>query len=317
MPNRIGLPNRTTGYAQSRGGEDLHAQGRRRHAPRSGTAAGCRRMTRAPRPMGRWTRPTRPSGWRARCARTSGCGADIVRLQEELFIAGAELATAPQARDRLEPGVTALDDEMVAWIEEAIDGYMAEVEPSAQLRDPRRHRAVGAARRRPHRPAAGRAADRGPGPRRRAGGLGGAALRQPRFGPRLGDVRATRTSRTRGCSRAAPARARNDPEGESNAQERAHARAHGPRPLDRSPTSRPRKAATTPGPGPARAARAQPRLLHRDDGRDVRRPQGLGRRRPGAWTSTTSSTLGRAGRGSTSPSSCRRSSPTSRSSRSS
>jgi cob(I)alamin adenosyltransferase len=52
---------------------------------------------------------------------------DIVRLQEELFIAGAELATAPQARDRLEPGVTALDDGMVEWMEEAIDGYMAEV----------------------------------------------------------------------------------------------------------------------------------------------------------------------------------------------
>jgi cob(I)alamin adenosyltransferase len=54
--------------------------------------------------------------------------ADIVRLQEELFIAGAELATAPQARDRLEPGVTALDDEMIGWMEEAIDGYMAEVD---------------------------------------------------------------------------------------------------------------------------------------------------------------------------------------------
>jgi cob(I)alamin adenosyltransferase len=54
--------------------------------------------------------------------------ADILRLQEELFVAGAELATAPQARDRLEPGVSALDDEMVAWMEEAIDGYMAEVD---------------------------------------------------------------------------------------------------------------------------------------------------------------------------------------------
>jgi cob(I)alamin adenosyltransferase len=54
--------------------------------------------------------------------------ADIVRLQEELFIAGAELATAPQARERLEAGVTALDDDMVAWMEEAIDGYMAEVD---------------------------------------------------------------------------------------------------------------------------------------------------------------------------------------------
>ena len=97
--------------------------------------------------------------------------ADIVRLQEELFVAGAELATAPQARDRLEPGVTSLDDDMVAWMEEAIDGYMEEVEPAAQVRDPRRNAALRPARRRARRAAARRAPDRGPGPRRRAGGL--------------------------------------------------------------------------------------------------------------------------------------------------
>jgi cob(I)alamin adenosyltransferase len=54
--------------------------------------------------------------------------ADVLRLQEELFIAGAELATAPEARDRLEAGVTALDEDMVEWMELAIDGYMAEVD---------------------------------------------------------------------------------------------------------------------------------------------------------------------------------------------
>ncbi|HEU5394872.1 MAG TPA: ATP:cob(I)alamin adenosyltransferase, partial [Candidatus Methylomirabilis sp.] len=31
---------------------------------------------------------------------------DLLRLQQELFIAGAELATAPDASDRLEEGVT-------------------------------------------------------------------------------------------------------------------------------------------------------------------------------------------------------------------
>jgi cob(I)alamin adenosyltransferase len=64
---------------------------------------------------------------RAVCA-DERLGADILRLQEELFVAGAELATAPEARERLEPGVTALDDDMVGWMEEAIDGYMAEVD---------------------------------------------------------------------------------------------------------------------------------------------------------------------------------------------
>jgi cob(I)alamin adenosyltransferase len=54
--------------------------------------------------------------------------ADILRLQNELFVAGAELATDPKARDRLEPGVSRLDDGMVDWLEERIDAYMAEVE---------------------------------------------------------------------------------------------------------------------------------------------------------------------------------------------
>jgi cob(I)alamin adenosyltransferase len=53
---------------------------------------------------------------------------DILRLQRELFVAGAELATAPEARDRLEPGISKLDSDMVEWLEDAIDGYMAEVD---------------------------------------------------------------------------------------------------------------------------------------------------------------------------------------------
>jgi cob(I)alamin adenosyltransferase len=59
--------------------------------------------------------------------------ADVLRLQEELFVAGAELATAPEARDRLEAGVTKLDDDMVTWMEAAIDGYMAEVDLPPQF----------------------------------------------------------------------------------------------------------------------------------------------------------------------------------------
>ena len=58
----------------------------------------------------------------------SELAADILRLQDDLFVAGAELATAPQAADRLEDGVSRTTEEMVDWIEERIDRYMDEVE---------------------------------------------------------------------------------------------------------------------------------------------------------------------------------------------
>jgi cob(I)alamin adenosyltransferase len=51
----------------------------------------------------------------------------ILRLQNELFVAGAELATAPEAKGRLEPGVSRVTEEMVADCEADIDAYMAEV----------------------------------------------------------------------------------------------------------------------------------------------------------------------------------------------
>jgi cob(I)alamin adenosyltransferase len=54
--------------------------------------------------------------------------ADILRLQDDLFIAGAELATAPEAADRLQDGVSRVTPEMAAGLEEAIDRYMDRVE---------------------------------------------------------------------------------------------------------------------------------------------------------------------------------------------
>jgi cob(I)alamin adenosyltransferase len=50
--------------------------------------------------------------------------ADILRLQRELFVAGTELATAPEAEGRLEDGITRIDDDMVAALEPIIDRYM-------------------------------------------------------------------------------------------------------------------------------------------------------------------------------------------------
>lgn len=52
---------------------------------------------------------------------------DILRVQGELFVAGAELATAPDAADRLEDGVTRITDEMVDALDGEIDRYMDRV----------------------------------------------------------------------------------------------------------------------------------------------------------------------------------------------
>jgi cob(I)alamin adenosyltransferase len=54
--------------------------------------------------------------------------ADILRLQNDLFIAGAELATAPEAADRLEDGVTRVTGEMADELDAMIDRYMDRVE---------------------------------------------------------------------------------------------------------------------------------------------------------------------------------------------
>ena len=59
--------------------------------------------------------------------------ADILRLQDDIFIAGAELATAPEAAERLEDGVSRTSEEMVEWVEQRIDRYMGEVELPPQF----------------------------------------------------------------------------------------------------------------------------------------------------------------------------------------
>jgi cob(I)alamin adenosyltransferase len=54
--------------------------------------------------------------------------ADILRLQDDLFIAGAELATAPEAADRLEDGISRVTPAMAAELEALIDRHMNRVE---------------------------------------------------------------------------------------------------------------------------------------------------------------------------------------------
>ncbi len=53
---------------------------------------------------------------------------DILGLQNTLFVAGAELATAPEAAERLEPGVSKVTADMVERLESDIDRYMERVE---------------------------------------------------------------------------------------------------------------------------------------------------------------------------------------------
>jgi cob(I)alamin adenosyltransferase len=58
---------------------------------------------------------------RAECERGSELDTLVVRLQRELFVVGAELATDPDRRSRLEPGVSLVTPEMVAALEPLID----------------------------------------------------------------------------------------------------------------------------------------------------------------------------------------------------
>ena len=67
---------------------------------------------------------------RALCAAEGSAelAADILRLQDDLFVAGAELATAPEAAERLEDGISRTTAAMIEEAEALIDRYMAEVE---------------------------------------------------------------------------------------------------------------------------------------------------------------------------------------------
>ena len=53
---------------------------------------------------------------------------DLLRLQTGLFVAGAELATAPEAASRLQAGISKVTAEMVEGLEDDIDRYMSQVD---------------------------------------------------------------------------------------------------------------------------------------------------------------------------------------------
>ena len=65
---------------------------------------------------------------RAACEEGSELYADVLRIQRELFVAGAELATAPEAASRLEAGVSRITSDMIERLESDIDRYMERVD---------------------------------------------------------------------------------------------------------------------------------------------------------------------------------------------
>ena len=71
---------------------------------------------------------------RSLCAKNqSSLASDILQLQQEMFVAGAELATAPEAAERLEDGVSRITEGMAAALEVDIDRYMDQVDLPPQF----------------------------------------------------------------------------------------------------------------------------------------------------------------------------------------
>jgi cob(I)alamin adenosyltransferase len=61
---------------------------------------------------------------------------DILKLQNDLFVAGAELATAREAAERLEDGVSRISDEMADSLDSEVDRYLAGVDLPPQFTIP-------------------------------------------------------------------------------------------------------------------------------------------------------------------------------------
>lgn len=71
---------------------------------------------------------------RALCPKNqTGLASDLLQLQQDMFVAGAELATAPEAAERLEDGISRVTDGMVDAVEVDIDRYMRQVDLPPQF----------------------------------------------------------------------------------------------------------------------------------------------------------------------------------------
>lgn len=81
---------------------------------------------------------------RAECARGDELDTLIIRLQRDLFVVGAELATSPENRGKLKPGVSLATAEMVAELEPIIDEITTRFEPPREFVLPGEHRLAAA-----------------------------------------------------------------------------------------------------------------------------------------------------------------------------
>ena len=70
---------------------------------------------------------------RAECEADSELGVLLIRLQRELFVVGAELATAPENRHKLTPGTTSVTPEMVVALEPIIDDITGRFEAPTEF----------------------------------------------------------------------------------------------------------------------------------------------------------------------------------------
>lgn len=81
---------------------------------------------------------------RAECSRGDELDTLIIRLQRELFVVGAELATSPENRGKLKPGVSLTTVEMVEALEPIIDEFTTRFDPPREFVLPGEHRLAAA-----------------------------------------------------------------------------------------------------------------------------------------------------------------------------
>src|SRR5262245_35837358 len=81
---------------------------------------------------------------RAECEAGSELNDLLVRLQRELFVVGAELATAPDNRRKLTPEVSLVTDEMVSRLEPIIDDVTTRFEQPREFVLPGENRVAAA-----------------------------------------------------------------------------------------------------------------------------------------------------------------------------
>jgi cob(I)alamin adenosyltransferase len=81
---------------------------------------------------------------RAELERGSELDVLLIRLQRELFVVGAELATAPENRGKLEPGVSLTTREMVDALEPIIDDVTSRFDPPSEFVLPGENRVAAA-----------------------------------------------------------------------------------------------------------------------------------------------------------------------------